>query len=47
MNMHMKDFTEVALELPREVDHEVAGDIEKESVFVSPLIDRMARQHAF
>jgi seryl-tRNA synthetase len=41
MNMHMKDFTEVALELPREVDHEVAGDIEKESVFVSPMIDRI------
>jgi seryl-tRNA synthetase len=41
MNMHMKDFTEVALELPREVDREVAGDIEKESVFVSPMIDRI------
>lgn len=41
MNMHMKDFSEVALELPREVDHEVAGDIEKESVFVSPMIDRI------
>jgi hypothetical protein len=41
MNMHMKDFTEVTLELPREVDSEVAGDIEKESVFVAPQIDRI------
>jgi seryl-tRNA synthetase len=41
MNMHMKDFSEVSLEMPREVDHEVAGDIEKESVFVSPMIDRI------
>jgi seryl-tRNA synthetase len=41
MNMHMKDFSEVALDLPREVDREVAGDIEKESVFVSPMIDRI------
>lgn len=41
MNKHMMDFTEIVLDLPREVDDEVAGDIEKESVFVSPAIDRI------
>ena len=41
MNKHMTDFNEVVLELPREVDREVAGDIEKESVFVSPQIERI------
>jgi seryl-tRNA synthetase len=41
MNKHNTDFTEISLELPREVDEEVAGDIEKESVFVSPGIDRI------
>ena len=41
MNKHMTDFTELTLSLPREVDDEVAGDIEKESVFVSPWIDRI------
>ena len=41
MNQHMHDFTEIVLELPRPVDDEVAGDIEKESVFVSPGIERI------
>lgn len=41
MNKHMTDFEEVVLDLPREVDEEVAGDIEKESVFVSPGIERI------
>ena len=41
MNKHMTEFSEVTLELPREVDAEVAGDIEKESVFVSPGIERI------
>ena len=41
MNKHMTDFAEITLELPREVDEEVAGDIEKESVFVSPGIERI------
>ena len=41
MNKHMTDFVEVTLALSREVDDEVAGDIEKESVFVSPGIDRI------
>ena len=41
MNQHVTGFHEVVLELPREVDREVAGDIEKESVFVSPLIERI------
>jgi seryl-tRNA synthetase len=41
MNKHMTDFSEVVLDLEREVDREVAGDIEKESVFVSPQIERI------
>ncbi len=41
MNQHITTFSELLLELPREVDEEVAGDIEKESVFVSPAIDRI------
>ena len=41
MNKYMNDFTEIVLTLPRAVDDEVAGDIEKESVFVSPAIDRI------
>lgn len=41
MNKHLMQFEEFVLELPRAVDEEVAGDIEKESVFVSPMIDRI------
>ncbi len=41
MNKHMTEFNEIVLDLPRQVDSEIAGDIEKESVFVSPLIDRI------
>jgi seryl-tRNA synthetase len=41
MNKYIADFSEVTLELIREVDSEVAGDIEKESVFVSPAIERI------
>jgi seryl-tRNA synthetase len=41
VNKHTTDFEGLAIELPREVDREVAGDIEKESVFVSPQIDRI------
>lgn len=41
MNQHMTNFGEVLLDLPRQVDTEVAGDIEKESVFVSPFIERI------
>jgi seryl-tRNA synthetase len=41
MNKHITSFNEIVIDLPREVDSEVAGDIEKESVFVSPLIDRI------
>jgi seryl-tRNA synthetase len=41
MNKHMTEFSEIVLDLPRQVDSEVAGDIEKESVFVSPMIDRI------
>ena len=44
MNKHITDFSELVLELPREVDREIAGDIEKESVFVSPQIDPPARR---
>ena len=41
MNVHTRPATELVLELPRAVDSEIAGDIEKESVFVSPFIDRI------
>ncbi len=41
MNKHVHDALQISLDLPREVDSEVAGDIEKESVFVSPFIDRI------
>ncbi len=41
MNTHNHNFSEFVLDLPREVDKEVAGDIEKESVFVSPFIERI------
>lgn len=41
MNQHMTNFGEVLLDLPRQVDTEIAGDIEKESVFVSPFIERI------
>ena len=41
MNKHVTNFSEITLDLSRAVDHEVAGDIEKESVFVSPHIDRI------
>lgn len=41
MNQHVTEILEIELDLPREVDSEVAGDIEKESVFVSPAIDRI------
>ena len=41
MNKAVLDDLPVLLDLPRRVDEEVAGDIEKESVFVSPHIDRI------
>ncbi len=41
MNAKPGAFTEIILELPRDVDSEIAGDIEKESVFVSPHIERI------
>jgi seryl-tRNA synthetase len=41
VNMHMMEFAEIILDLPREVDDEIAGDIEKESVFVSAGIERI------
>jgi seryl-tRNA synthetase len=41
MNKHMTDFGTAVLDLPREIDREIAGDIEKESVFVSPQIERI------
>lgn len=41
MNKHVTEDLHFVLDLPREVDNEVAGDIEKESVFVSPYIDRI------
>ena len=41
MNKHVTNFNEIILPLSREIDFEIAGDIEKESVFVSPQIDRI------
>ena len=41
MNKHVTSFNEIILPLSREIDREIAGDIEKESVFVSPQIDRI------
>ena len=41
MNMHVTDISVLQLPLPRPVDAEVAGDIEKESVFVSPFLERI------
>ena len=41
MNQHHHNFSEIVIALIREVDREVAGDIEKESVFVSPFIERI------
>lgn len=41
MNTHNHNFGEFTLDLSREVDSEIAGDIEKESVFVSPFVDRV------
>lgn len=42
MNELAVKFDEIELELPRPVDRTVADDIEKESVFVSTAIDRIA-----
>jgi seryl-tRNA synthetase len=41
MNKHVTSFNEIILPLSREIDREIAGDIEKESVFVSPQIERI------
>jgi seryl-tRNA synthetase len=41
MNAKPSTFNEIVIELPRQVDTEIAGDIEKESVFVSPFIERI------
>jgi seryl-tRNA synthetase len=41
MNKHVTNFNEIILPLSREIDREIAGDIEKESVFVSPQIERI------
>ena len=41
MNKHVTDFNEIILPLSREIDREIASDIEKESVFVSPQINRI------
>ena len=41
MNQHVADIREVDLDVPRAIDAEVAADIEKESGFVSPWLERM------
>ncbi len=47
MNKHNHDFKKITLQLSRQVDSEIAGDIEKESVFVSPYIDRIVVSEDF
>ncbi len=42
MNTQLAGSMTAVLELAREVDDEIASDIAKESVFVSPNIDRIA-----
>ncbi len=41
MNEMITGAMEVVMDLPKQVDEEVAADIEKESVFVSPHLDRI------
>jgi seryl-tRNA synthetase len=41
MGIHVGHIDGIELELPRSVDTEIAGDIEKESVFVSPFLERI------
>ncbi|HEX4892971.1 MAG TPA: hypothetical protein VFV47_06745 [Hyphomicrobiaceae bacterium] len=47
MNMHVSDIRTLNIDLPRAVDSEVASDIEKESVFVSPHIERIIVEDGF
>lgn len=42
MNQMMTGTVDVTIELPKQVDPAVAADIEKESVFVSPHLDRIS-----
>ena len=42
MNKPMTGPLTISVPLPKVVDQELAGDIEKESVFVSPYLDRIA-----
>ncbi len=42
MNKMITGAMEMVMDLPKQVDEEVAADIEKESVFVSPHLDRIA-----
>jgi seryl-tRNA synthetase len=42
MNTHVSDIREIEIELMRSIDREIAADIEKESVFVSPQIERIS-----
>ena len=46
MNQQIKHPLTISVEMPRQVDSEVAADIEKESVFVSPQIDRIVVDEA-
>ena len=50
MNKHVNELSTIEVDLPRQIDDEVASDIEKESVFVSPMIERIVitedRKHA-
>ena len=41
MNKMLTGTIDTVIDLPKQVDEEVASDIEKESVFVSPHLDRI------
>jgi seryl-tRNA synthetase len=41
MNKHVSEIRDLQIELTRSIDREIADDIEKESVFVSPQIERI------
>jgi seryl-tRNA synthetase len=45
MNVHVPNVPSIQVDLPHLVDQELAGDIEKESVFVSPYLDRIVVNH--
>jgi len=47
MNQMMTGTVDVTVDLPKQVDPEVAADIVKESVFVSPHLERITVSDCF